>query len=78
MKLLKGGKEEEKLDSKQQLSSKVITYKRLSPLVAAEKPLIKPLRQLGKGDCIVAFSRRELYSLKNKIENQTDKRCCIM
>jgi len=33
---------------------------------------------LRPGDCVVAFSRREIYELKHQIELSTRYRCCVV
>lgn len=52
-------------------------YERLNPLVTMNKPL-GDLRNLEKGDAVVAFSRKELHKLKSGIEQQTGRRCAIV
>lgn len=55
----------------------------LSPSLA---PLLQPLgRSLGEdygrveeGDCIVAFSRRHVYSIRQVVERKTRHRCCVV
>jgi ATP-dependent RNA helicase SUPV3L1/SUV3 len=44
-------------------------YKRLTPLQIG-KPLNSNLSKIQKGDCIVAFSRNEIFKLKRIIEEQ--------
>lgn len=55
----------------------VNTYKRLSPLRVLPQP-IPHLGDLQKGDCVVAFSRREIYRLKAEIEETTKLRCSVV
>jgi ATP-dependent RNA helicase SUPV3L1/SUV3 len=52
-------------------------YERLSPLEVMKEP-IKSLTELEKGDCIVAFSIRDLHEIRRKIENITGKKCAIV
>jgi hypothetical protein len=52
-------------------------YNRLSPLKVEDKPM-KSLRNLEKGDCIVAFSTLEIHGLRKQIEEQTGKRVAVI
>jgi hypothetical protein len=52
-------------------------YERLSPLAAARRP-VTCLSQLRKGDCVIAFSRREVHALRQQIEAQGRHRCCVV
>jgi len=45
----------------------IVPHKRLSPLYIEDKPV--RLSELRKGDAIVCFSRREIYRLKEQVEN---------
>jgi ATP-dependent RNA helicase SUPV3L1/SUV3 len=45
----------------------VATYERLSPLTVEDHPL-RTLSAVRKGDCVVAFSRKEIYHIKAEIE----------
>src|SRR5690606_2354272 len=42
------------------------TYKRLGPLEVEKTSLGNNLANVKKGDCLIAFSRKALYSLKHK------------
>lgn len=54
-------------------------YERLTKLVVQDQPLGQDyIDQLEKGDCVVAFSRRELYAIKNKIELSTNYKCAVV
>jgi len=55
----------------------IIRYERLSPL-RCQSTVVSSLRDLTKGDCVVAFSRRKIYDLKQAIERNTKHKCCIM
>ena len=51
----------------------------MSPLVPMKAPLKENLfMNLSKGDCIIAFSRRDIYKLKAKIEHRGKKKCCVI
>ncbi|OTA01545.1 mitochondrial ATP-dependent RNA-helicase Suv3 [Trichoderma parareesei] len=53
-------------------------YERLSPLKTMDKALNGDYSSLQKGDAIVAFSRLNLHSLKQRIEEKTGRRCAII
>ena len=54
-------------------------YERLSPL-QPQKKAVKSWAEIQPGDCVVAFSRKKLFALKNEIEVATHPRvkCCIV
>ncbi|GAB4843349.1 RNA helicase [Ancistrocladus abbreviatus] len=56
---------------------KVQYYERLLPLVPSKVPL-GSFSNIKKGDCIVTFSRREIYKLKRKIENGGKHLCSVV
>jgi ATP-dependent RNA helicase SUPV3L1/SUV3 len=53
-------------------------YKRLNPLKVMTKTLKGDLKNLRKGDCIVAFSVMHIHALKQQIELDTGRRCAIV
>nr|CAG4708790.1 unnamed protein product [Naegleria fowleri] len=53
-------------------------YTRLTPLQVTKKPTVKDYRDLQKGDCVVCFSRKEVFRIKNEIEKATDLRVCVV
>ncbi|EFE29324.1 uncharacterized protein ARB_03895 [Trichophyton benhamiae CBS 112371] len=53
-------------------------YKRLNPLKTMTSSLKGDIRRLEKGDCIVAFSRVGIHSLKQEIEKATGRRAAIV
>lgn len=53
------------------------SYTRRSPLHLAPDPL-KSYRHIQPGDCVVAFSRRDIFQIKRDIEIQTGQKCCII
>jgi ATP-dependent RNA helicase SUPV3L1/SUV3 len=53
-------------------------YRRLTPLKAADEPIGKSLKNLQKGDCIVAFSRMAIHAIKANVERRTGRRCAII
>lgn len=52
-------------------------YERLAPLTAASSHL-RSFSHVQRGDCVVAFSRRDLFKYKEKIERATGLRCGII
>jgi ATP-dependent RNA helicase SUPV3L1/SUV3 len=55
----------------------VNTYDRLSPLSITENP--KPgVEGIKAGDCIVAFSRKNIFAYKHLIESQTKFKCAVV
>lgn len=53
-------------------------YKRLGKLVIEEAPLYNHFNELRKGDCIVAFSKKEILNYKADIEASTDFKCSVV
>ncbi|KNE73233.1 hypothetical protein AMAG_17417 [Allomyces macrogynus ATCC 38327] len=53
-------------------------FKRLSPLQVAESSLKGGVGDVQKGDCVVAFSRKNLYTLKNLIEEVAGLKCAVV
>ncbi|KAJ3679663.1 hypothetical protein LUZ60_017674 [Juncus effusus] len=53
-------------------------YNRFKPLVIEAKTLSSDLRNVKSGDCIVAFSRREIFEVKLAIEKNTKHKCCVI
>lgn len=51
-------------------------YERLTPLTVSSKSL-QSLRNVKSGDCVVAFSRQDLFTLKYAIEKKTGLRCAM-
>ena len=45
----------------------MLEYKRLLPL-KAEKAAVGSLQGVRRGDCLVAFSRREVHAIKRALE----------
>ncbi|KAL5712541.1 RNA helicase [Ranunculus cassubicifolius] len=56
---------------------KVQYYERLSPLVASKVPL-RSFSDIKTGDCIVTFSRKEIYRLKKSIEEKGKHLCSVV
>ncbi|KAF5197120.1 Atp-dependent rna helicase suv3l protein [Thalictrum thalictroides] len=53
-------------------------YERFKPLVVEAKTLLGDLKNVRPGDCVVAFSRREIFEVKLAIEKFTKHRCCVI
>ncbi|KAH6824615.1 ATP-dependent RNA helicase [Perilla frutescens var. hirtella] len=53
-------------------------YERFKPLVVEAKTMLGDLKSVRSGDCIVAFSRREIFEVKLAIEKYTNHRCCVI
>lgn len=51
-------------------------YERLTPLVVEDKPLGK-ITNVQPGDCIVTFSRKGIFSVKDQIQEQTGMKCVV-
>eukprot|EP01018_Ginkgo_biloba_P038820 Gb_37678 [translate_table: standard] len=56
---------------------KVKYYERLSPLIPSKMPLGSFL-DIQRGDCIVAFSRRDIYSIKREVEAKGKHLCSVV
>ncbi|KAF8401729.1 hypothetical protein HHK36_012675 [Tetracentron sinense] len=56
---------------------KVQYYERLSPLIPSKVPL-GSFSNIQTGDCIVTFSRHEIYRLKKKIEYEEKHLCSVV
>lgn len=53
-------------------------YKRLNPLKVMDQSIRGDLKNLQKGDCLVAFSRVGIHALKADIEKVTGRRAAIV
>ncbi|KAJ6630306.1 P-loop containing nucleoside triphosphate hydrolase protein [Mycena sp. CBHHK59/15] len=53
-------------------------YNRLTPLEVEEESLEGDLSRVRKGDCIVAFSRSAIFSLKSTVESKTNLKCAVV
>ncbi|KAG5437149.1 hypothetical protein PCANB_001125 [Pneumocystis canis] len=52
-------------------------YERLSPLEPLNQSLCGDFSKIESGDCIVTFSRKNIFLLKKKIEKETGQRCAV-
>jgi ATP-dependent RNA helicase SUPV3L1/SUV3 len=55
----------------------VNTYQRLSPLTADSRPLLT-YKNIKPGDCVVSFSRRTIFDIKQRIEKETGLKCALV
>ena len=55
----------------------VRTYERLAPLRTSKRAL-QSLGHARRGDCVVSFSRREVHSVRHKIEAHGKHKCCLV
>ena len=53
-------------------------YERLTPLVTASSALNGDLSKVRPGDCVVAFSRREIFQLKASVEAASGLQCGVV
>jgi ATP-dependent RNA helicase SUPV3L1/SUV3 len=56
----------------------VRTYERLTGLQLDPKSLSGNLAKVERGDCIVAFSRKEIFQIKNYIEKNTKLKAAVI
>jgi hypothetical protein len=63
----------------EELGDKVVVnnYQRLSGLKVAEKSLKGDWKGVEKGDCVIAWSRKQVFALKTQIEEATGLRCAV-
>lgn len=55
----------------------VRTYERLSPLRVADRSLKGDLRKVTKGDCVVTFSRNNIFAIKRELEESTGLKVAV-
>lgn len=53
------------------------TYKRLSKLVVPDEPL-DTIYDLIPGDCVITFSRKNIFNIKQQIERVLHTNCCVI
>jgi ATP-dependent RNA helicase SUPV3L1/SUV3 len=56
----------------------LIKYERFSELQVEETSLRGDYSKIEPGDCVVAFSRADIFSIKRDIERLTPHKCCII
>lgn len=52
-------------------------YQRLTPLTVQDESLDGDLGRVRKGDCVVTFSRSNIFALKRRVEELTGLRCAV-
>lgn len=52
-------------------------YERLAPLAASRRPL-SSIQSAQRGDCLIAFSRRDVHSIKRQVEEAGRHSCCVV
>lgn len=52
-------------------------YERLSPLIISEHSLKGNIKKIEKGDCVVTFSRKNIFAVKQEIEKETGYNCAV-
>lgn len=53
-------------------------YERLTPLEVAEKSLDGDWNNVEPGDCIVTFSRTNIFAVKKMVETLAGKKCAVV
>lgn len=53
-------------------------YTRLSQLEVSGASLGNDYGQVRPGDCVVAFSRKDIYAIRRTIERKTAHKCCVV
>ena len=53
-------------------------YERLTPLHVLPDSLHGNFKRLRPGDCVVAFSRSEIFKLRKQVEKETKRRCAVI
>ncbi|KAF9460877.1 P-loop containing nucleoside triphosphate hydrolase protein [Collybia nuda] len=53
-------------------------YQRLTPLAVEEQSLDGDFGRVRKGDCIVTFSRSNIFAIKRLVEEKTGLRCAVV
>eukprot|EP00898_Chlorokybus_atmophyticus_P005027 jgi/Chlat1/5525/Chrsp369S05340 len=53
-------------------------YERFTPLVQARASLRSSFARVEPGDCIVAFSRKDIFKIRQEIEAATNLKCCVL
>jgi ATP-dependent RNA helicase SUPV3L1/SUV3 len=56
----------------------VHNYDRLTPLVVADTSLDGEYNNVQPGDCIVTFSRSNIFAVKKQIESTAGKKCAVV
>lgn len=53
-------------------------YERMNPLHLSNESLHSDIKNVKDRDCIVAFSRADIYYIKKLVETSTNRKCCVI
>eukprot|EP00611_Tribonema_gayanum_P025198 TRINITY_DN568_c1_g2_i3.p1 TRINITY_DN568_c1_g2~~TRINITY_DN568_c1_g2_i3.p1 ORF type:complete len:961 (+),score=366.71 TRINITY_DN568_c1_g2_i3:183-3065(+) len=53
-------------------------YERKTPLAVAPRSLDGDYSRVQPGDCVVAFSKDDIFAIRRRIEETTSLRCCVV
>ena len=56
----------------------VMNYDRFTQLEVEHNALTPDYSSVQPGDCVVAFSRRDIFDIKTEIERRTGHKCCVI
>ena len=56
----------------------VVHYNRFTDLEIQPRALEREYASVEPGDCVVAFSRRDIFDIKADIERRTNHKCCVI
>jgi ATP-dependent RNA helicase SUPV3L1/SUV3 len=56
----------------------IVHYSRLSQLSVSPESLGSDYGRVQPGDCVVAFSRKDIYTIRRTIERKTAHKCCVV
>ena len=56
----------------------VMQYNRFTDLEIQRSALEREYASVEPGDCVVAFSRRDIFDIKADIERRTNHKCCVI
>jgi hypothetical protein len=55
-----------------------IPYSRLTNLTISKNSLNGDLRKVREGDCLIVFSRKQIFEIRQELESKTSHRCCVV
>lgn len=58
--------------------AKVNHYKRLVPLVVERRGLAGSYKAVKPGDCVIVFSRKQVFETRKRIETATRQKCAVV
>ncbi|KAI9010953.1 P-loop containing nucleoside triphosphate hydrolase protein [Phycomyces nitens] len=53
-------------------------YKRLTPVTILDKTVDPEYKEVKAGDCVIAFSRKDIFNIKEKIQKSTGLKCAVV